>query len=148
MASKRALLEMLERQIFNRAEQVRIHRAYRNPNAQLLGRLETEHKMFEEVKRIVEASDLAPAPTTTSDDSERERLGVLADPHASTSKRLVSRETLVGGEHDPSLARGTLEADVKTFPSGKRIGRPPKMTRAQIQAANKGPIGVALNDRD
>lgn len=135
MASKRLLLEFLNAQARNRTEQIKVHTAYRNPNAQLLGKMRNEKAMFEEVAEIVTQADWSPAPTATSEDFERQRL--------STTKRLVPRDTPLTENGEPSLAAQPTRVSA----NGKRIGRPPKMTRAQIEAAGQGPA-VAVSDPD
>lgn len=134
--NKRLLLDFLRQQTNNRAEQVKIHRAYRNPNAQLLGKLQTEQKMFEEVARIVDLHDFSTV-TETSEEFEHQRL--------STNKRPTERPSPLTNEddHSPPLA-----VSPKVTANGKRIGRPPKMTMRQIEASKNEPIGVAVNDKD
>jgi len=138
MANQRVLLAFLTQQANNRAEQIKTHKAYRNPNAQLLGKFRDEHAMFEQVAKIVAAHDFSTV-TETSDDFEHQRL--------STTKHLVPRDTPLTGNGEPSLANATLEAP-KVTANGKRIGRPPKMTMKQIEASRQGGVGVAINDKD
>lgn len=117
---------------------MKIHRAYRNPNAQLLGKIQDEEKLFTQAAQIVEGAEFGTVPTQTSEEFERMRL--------STTKALVETGTPLTGEDDPSLAVATLPAPALTA-NGKRIGRPPKMTRAQIEAAGQGPA-FAKNDTE
>ena len=126
MANQRILLSFLEAQAQVRAERVRTHRAMRNPNGQMVSRFADEEKMLRQIKDIVAAADFSRV-TETSEESYRKEVAEQLE---------EDREGVV------------VASAHKVTANGKRIGRPPKMTKAQIEAIRDSPIGTAMNDKD
>lgn len=132
MANQRILVSFLKAQAQVRTERVTTHRAMRNPNGQMIARFADEAKMLEQAADIVAQHDFSTV-TQTSDEFQKE---------------LVAEQRAVEVAEADQKHAPDGRVTTKVSATGKRIGRPPKMTLAQIKAQKESPIGVAINDRD
>lgn len=139
MASQRIVVAFLKAQARNRGEQRDLRKKDANPNGQILGKLHEEQQMFDQSANILEG--LSPEAfgvkiSATENEEDRQR--------RSENKRLADLDTPL--VTDLSNAKPAPISAAKMTVNGKRIGRPPKMIRAQIEESSSGPA-VATRDR-
>jgi hypothetical protein len=108
MSNVRILTEFLRNCSKNRTEQADLRLKDRVPNTQLIGKMRTEARMFNDAANIVAAQPPGVIPQT-SEQSDR----------------------IEAAKAPAVIVKGTTK-------NGKKIGRPPKMTLKQIQEASQG----------